>query len=175
MARNGIKHEKRASYYPHQTGTAERSWRTLFEMARSLLLEAKLPKYLLTYAVMTARISETDITLSAYRAHPMALLPNPKKHGPRSGKGVFVGYDRDSPSYLVYDPLNKTVSKNRLVNATGNPSSQLSPAIPVPEPSPTGPAPEPRRNPARPRQPPDHLKDYVDAESIDSANTVDYC
>eukprot|EP00794_Sanderia_malayensis_P020864 gene20864-22916_t len=150
MARNGIKHEKRASYYPHQTGTAERSWRTLFEMARSLLLEAKLPKYLLTYA-------------------------NPKKHGPRSGKGVFVGYDRDSPSYLVYDPLNKTVSKNRLVNATGNPSSQLSPAIPVPEPSPTGPAPEPRRNPARPRQPPDHLKDYVDAESIDSANTVDYC
>eukprot|EP00794_Sanderia_malayensis_P001269 gene1269-1401_t len=84
---------------------------------------------------------------------------NPKKHGPRSGKG----------SLLVM------IGTVLVTFATGNPSSQLSPAIPVPEPSPTGPAPEPRRNPARPRQPPDHLKDYVDAESIDSANTVDYC
>ena len=46
MTSNGIHHEKSARYSPHQNETAERTWRTLFDMARCLLLEAKLPKYL---------------------------------------------------------------------------------------------------------------------------------
>ena len=46
--RNRIKHEQSAPYSPHQNVTAERGWRTLFEMARCLLLEAKLPKELWT-------------------------------------------------------------------------------------------------------------------------------
>jgi len=37
LVNNQIKHEKSAPYSPHQNGTAERSWRTLFEMGRSLL------------------------------------------------------------------------------------------------------------------------------------------
>ena len=49
-----IYHEKSAPHSPHQNGTAERNWRTLFEMARCLLLEAKLPKNLWTYAVLSA-------------------------------------------------------------------------------------------------------------------------
>ena len=54
MTSNGIHHEKSALYSPHQSETAERTWRTLFNMVRCLLLEAKLPKYLWTYAVLAA-------------------------------------------------------------------------------------------------------------------------
>ena len=43
MMESKTHHEKSAPYSPHQNGTAERNWRTLFEMARCLLLEAKLP------------------------------------------------------------------------------------------------------------------------------------
>jgi len=48
--RNRIKHERSAPYSPHQNGTAERGWHTLFEMASCLLLDAKLPKEPWTYA-----------------------------------------------------------------------------------------------------------------------------
>ncbi len=54
MIKHGIRHEKSAPYSPHQNGTAERNWRTLFEMARCMVLEGKLPKELWTYAVLTA-------------------------------------------------------------------------------------------------------------------------
>lgn len=56
LSKNCIRHETSAPYSPHQNGTAERNWRTLFEMARCMLLESKLPKMLWTYAVMTAAV-----------------------------------------------------------------------------------------------------------------------
>ena len=54
LIKNCINHELTSPYSPHQNGTAERNWCTLFDMARSMLLEANLPKYLWTYAVMNA-------------------------------------------------------------------------------------------------------------------------
>ena len=45
-------------------------------------------------------------------------VQNSKKLDARSKKGVFVGYDRDSPCYLVYDPDTHAVSKHRLVKFT---------------------------------------------------------
>ena len=54
LRENKIKHETCAPYSPHQNGTAERAWLSLFNMARCLLLEAKLPKMLWTYAVMAS-------------------------------------------------------------------------------------------------------------------------
>ena len=47
-----IKHQTSAPHSPHQNGTAERAWRTLFDMARCMLIESGLPKCLWTYAVM---------------------------------------------------------------------------------------------------------------------------
>ena len=38
LMKNKIKHETSAPYSPHQNGTAERIWHTLFEMARCLLI-----------------------------------------------------------------------------------------------------------------------------------------
>ena len=45
---NLIRHEKSAPHSPHQNRTAERHWRTLFEMARCLLINSNLPKSLWT-------------------------------------------------------------------------------------------------------------------------------
>ena len=54
LIKNHIRQEFSAPYSPHQNGTAERSWRTLFDMARCLLDESNLPKYLWSYAVKAA-------------------------------------------------------------------------------------------------------------------------
>ena len=49
-----IKHERSTPYSPHQNGTAECSWWTLFSLARCLLIESKLPKNLWVYALMAS-------------------------------------------------------------------------------------------------------------------------
>ena len=54
LEKNKINHEMSAPYSPHQNGTAERHWRTLFEMGRCLLLHSNLHKEFWPYAVMTA-------------------------------------------------------------------------------------------------------------------------
>ncbi|KAL6466287.1 hypothetical protein MHYP_G00264200 [Metynnis hypsauchen] len=54
LRERGIRHETSSPYSPHQNGTAERQWRTIFEMGRCLLLEKGLPKTLWPYAVQTA-------------------------------------------------------------------------------------------------------------------------
>ena len=138
---NKIKHEKTAPYSPHQNGKAERAWRTIFEMARCLLLESQLPKCMWSYAVMTAayirnrcynhRLGKTPfeaVTLKQPNLKNMhvfgeqcfALVQNPKKLENRSEKGVFVGYDKDSPSYLVYFPERNTIKKCRVVKFFDN-------------------------------------------------------
>ena len=61
LVKNQIRHEKSAPYSPHQNGTVERTWRSLFDMARCLLLESKLPKELWTYAAYIY-ISAIDVT-----------------------------------------------------------------------------------------------------------------
>ena len=211
-----IKHEKSAPYSPHQNGTAERSWRTLFEMARSLLLQSKLPKSLWTYAVMAAthirnrcysqRIKDTpygvitgikpDVSkLHIFGSTCYSYVQNPKKLDARSKKGIFVGYDRNSPSYLVYNPDTKTVSKNRIVKFADAAEPWQTDAedepLPVTEEPPVRPdtgtkqqsnvkepaeQPEPRRNPTRDRQPPIYLREYeVDGKLADYVKSVDYC
>ncbi|CAM1304163.1 Uncharacterised protein r2_g1403 [Pycnogonum litorale] len=140
-----IKHEMSAPYSPHQNGTAERAWRTLFEMARCLLLESKLPKYLWTYAVATAayirnrcfnpRTGKTpyeNLTgrkpnlckLHVFGSVCFAYVQNKTKLDARSRKGKFVGYDQNSPAYLVYFPEDNTILKVRCVNFTERFESQ---------------------------------------------------
>ena len=140
LARNKIRHELSAPYSPHQNGTSERNWRTLFEMARGLLIESKLPKSLWTYALMTAsyirnrcyvqRINSTPFSVITGKKPDLGTLhlfgsvcypynhTSTKKLDPRCGKGHFVGYDRNSPSYLVYYPENGKVLKHRIVTFT---------------------------------------------------------
>ena len=136
LRKRGIKHETSAPYSPHQNGTVERTWRTLFNMARCLLLEAKLPKNLWTYAVMTSvyirnrcfnpRLGKTPYealvgkqpnlsNMHVFGSTCYAIVQNPKKLDVRSQKGIFVGYDKGSPSYLVFFPETNRVERVRCV------------------------------------------------------------
>ena len=54
LRKNNLKHERSAPYSPHQNGTAEMQWRTIFETGRCMILDKKLPKELWPYAVHTA-------------------------------------------------------------------------------------------------------------------------
>lgn len=54
LREKGIRHETSSPYSPHQNGTAERQWRTLFEMGRCMLIEKGLPKALWPYAIQSA-------------------------------------------------------------------------------------------------------------------------
>ena len=56
LTKHSIRHEFSAPYSPHQNGTAERIWRTLFDMARCMLIESNLPMKLWTYAVRIAAV-----------------------------------------------------------------------------------------------------------------------
>ena len=47
-----------------------------------------------------------------------AYVQNTKKLDARSEKGVFVGYDKGSPAYLVYFPESRTVKRVRCVKFT---------------------------------------------------------
>ncbi len=136
LRENSIKHETSAPYSPHANGTVDRAWRSLFSMARFMLLEANLPKRLWTYAVMTAvyirnrcfnsRLGKTPYealtgkqpnlnNMHVFGSTCYAFVQNAKKLDDRSRKGVFIGYDKSSPAYLVYHPETNTVEKVRCV------------------------------------------------------------
>ena len=105
-------------------------------MARCLLLEAKLPKALWTYAVMASayirnrcfndRFGKTPYKaliglkpnlnkMHVFGSVCYAYVQNPKKLEPRSKKGIFVEYDKGSPAYLVYYPESMKVERIRCV------------------------------------------------------------
>lgn len=47
-----------------------------------------------------------------------------KKLDSRSDKGIFVGYDKNSPAYMVYYPDSRKVMKHRLVRFMSNVEEQ---------------------------------------------------
>ncbi|MCW4346512.1 MAG: reverse transcriptase domain-containing protein [Candidatus Thiodiazotropha endolucinida] len=137
LRNNHIRHETSAPYSPHQNGTAERHWRTVFEMGRCLLIQSGLRKELWPYAVMCATYIRNRCYSKHLKLTPFHALtgkkPNlsnmrvfgsecyvycthdKKKLDPRSIKGIFVGYDGCSPAYLVYYPDTGKVMKHRVV------------------------------------------------------------
>ncbi|GFO13971.1 transposon ty2-lr2 Gag-Pol polyprotein [Plakobranchus ocellatus] len=153
LVRHKIRHEMSAPYSQHQNGKAERAWRTLFEMARCLLTDSGLPKFLWSYAVLAAayirnRCIHTKIDCTPFQAvtgkkpninkmQPfgvtcICLVQNPKKLDNIGVKGTFVGYDRRSPAYLVFYSDTQEVRKIRCVkfNAT-QPEKTDSVEIPI--------------------------------------------
>ncbi|KAL7641208.1 UNVERIFIED_CONTAM: hypothetical protein RMT77_008346 [Armadillidium vulgare] len=139
LIKNRIKQEFSAPYSPHQNGKVERTWRTLFDMARCLLLEAKLPKKLWSYAVKTSAYIRNRCYHSKTGKTPHELITGrktnlsnmhlfgsvcyaysqeKKKLDAHSKQGIFVGYDNESPAYLVYFPEQKNIKKIRCVKFT---------------------------------------------------------
>jgi len=60
LRKHCIRHDTSAPYSPHQNGTAECYWRTLFEMGRCLLIQANQAKEFWPYDVL--RTYETGVT-----------------------------------------------------------------------------------------------------------------
>ena len=139
MLDHKIKHETSSPRSPHQNGSAERQWRTLFDMARCMLLESGLPQYLWNYAVMhaayvrnrcfNARLGKTPFEavtgkkpnvgkMHRFGSQCFALVDEKKKLDARSEEGVFLGHDRDSPAFIVYFPDQNKMRKVRCVRFT---------------------------------------------------------
>lgn len=74
LVKNGIRHETSAPYSRHQNSTAERNWRTLFDMARCMLIESELPKGLWPYAVQTAAITRNRCFNKRTQLTPVQML-----------------------------------------------------------------------------------------------------
>ena len=136
LVKNNIKHEHCAPHSPHQNGTAERNWQTVFNMAQCLILDGKLPKSLWTYAVAYAGYTRNRCYQQRTKCTPFELFygkvpdlrhmasfgtkcyvydENTKKLDNRSTSGVFVGYDRESPAYLVYNTNSGAIRRSRNV------------------------------------------------------------
>lgn len=145
LTRNKIRHETSAPYSPHQNGTAERGWRTLYEMSRCLLIESELPDELWNYAMQTSayvrnrcysrRTKKTAYELftgkkpdlskmQKFGSTCFAYKQEKSKFDSRCEQGVFIGYDKNSPAYLVYYPNTEKVQKHRLVKFTAKTISE---------------------------------------------------
>ena len=141
-----------APYSSHQNGRAERSWRTLFEMARCLLLQAELPKSLWNHALRTASYIRNRCFNKKNNCTPHELFtgkkPNlkgmhkfgsvcyaykqeKKKLDPRSEIGRFIGYDHCSPAYIIYFGGNQSIRKVRCVEFIDAPDEEDSFCIPI--------------------------------------------
>ena len=79
LVQSKIKHERSAPYSPHQNGTVERSWRSLFEMARCMLIDSKLPKISGLMPSWQWHMSVTDASIPDCRKRVLrhSLATNP--------------------------------------------------------------------------------------------------
>ncbi|XP_068211921.1 uncharacterized protein [Palaemon carinicauda] len=99
-------------------------------MGRCLLIQSKLPKLLWPYAIMTAAYIRNRCFSDHLKQTPFfaltGIMPDlsnmrvfgsdcyvynrdKKKLDDRCSKGIFVGYDKGSPAYLVYFPETDNV------------------------------------------------------------------
>lgn len=126
----GIQQQYTAPFTPQQNGVAERKNRTLIEMARCLLTDSGLPKFLWAEAVNTANyIQNRVVTKGNSNSIPFELW-NEKKatvnyfeifgakcyvHIPKEKRKklentatqmYFLGYEDGSKAYRMYDALN---------------------------------------------------------------------
>lgn len=129
-------------YTPHLNGVAERINRTLFEKARALLYDSKLPKNCWSYAVQTAayihnripsastndcipyelKYSEkpdlNQIKLFGCDAYIRIPDAHRKKLDPKSKRMIFVGFS--NMGYRVMDPVTRRVTVSRNVRFNEN-------------------------------------------------------
>ena len=136
LKRNRTRHDTCAPYLSHQNGTAEWHWRTLFQMGRCLLIQASIAKVFWPYAVMAAaytrnrcyynRLKQTPYfaltgrrpnlsNMRVFGSEHYAYRQEKKKLDPRCTKGIFLGYDKLSPAYLMYFPEIGKVTNHRVV------------------------------------------------------------
>lgn len=143
LSENGIKTQFTAPYSPQQNGVAERKNRTLVEMARCLLTDAELPKYLWAEAVNTANYIQNRTITKGADSIPCELWNNKKPnanhfeifgtkcyvHTPTEKRRkldntatqmCFIGYEDCSKAYRLYDPVHHKLVVSRDVRFVYN-------------------------------------------------------
>jgi hypothetical protein len=125
----GINQTFSGPHAPQQNGIAERSWRTIMEMARCLVAEAGLGKefwaeaahtavYLMNrlptsvlggdtpyHALFGRHASLSHLRVFGCRAWAQVYDTERKKMDPRAWRGILVGYDDSNTScYRIFDP-----------------------------------------------------------------------
>ena len=106
---------------PHQNGTAEQNWHTLFDMARSMLSKVKFACGFLGNMLLWIQHAQIIVIVTIQITHWIgcySYIQNSKKLDAHCVKGYFVGCDDESPSYLVYFPDINSVIKHGVVKFT---------------------------------------------------------
>lgn len=132
----GIQTQFTAAYSPQQNGVAERKNRSLVEMARCMLLDARLPITFWAEAINTANYLQNRLPTKAISSTPYELwnekkpgisyfhafgtkcfvyIPAQKRHKlENTAKPVILmGYDEQSKAYRCYDPASKKLVISR--------------------------------------------------------------
>jgi hypothetical protein len=129
LKKNNIRHEMSVPYEHHQNGSVERTNRTLLDMARTLLIHAKLPNSLWFLALKQAAFIFNRIVHDGAEKTPFeicigktpsldmvkvfgcrAYLHNikyPKQFVPRSSALIHVGISDTSHGWLLWNPNSK--------------------------------------------------------------------
>lgn len=148
LKQNGIEHQLTNIYTPQQNGVAERMNRTIEEMARSMLKDAKLRLNHWPYAVMAAVYVRNRVLCSSIKYHvPFELFYNrrvnfnvlkqfgskvivrqpnvSKTFDDRGQHGVFLGYPLNKKGYYVYLPDQQSIITSRDVYFLDNHSTSI--------------------------------------------------
>lgn len=137
LKKYGIKHQFSVQYTPEQNGVAERMNRTLVEMARTIMIEAKLPEFLWAELIMTAsyirNLCPTKLnnnktpeelftgkkpTVKHLRQIGCKAFVLDKKSGKskwqaRSSEFILIGYSSESKAYRLWKRGTHSVVKSR--------------------------------------------------------------
>lgn len=120
----GINHQTTTPYSPSQNGVAERKNRSLIEMCKAMLINAKLPKTFWAEAIATAAYLQNRLPTKSTEKTPYELWnghkPNlshlkvfgckayvyvhkqkRRKFDEKATEGIFVGYDLRSKGYRI--------------------------------------------------------------------------
>lgn len=133
---NGILKQHTTGYKPQQNGVAERKNRSLMEMARCMLIDARLPNTLWAEAVRTANFLQNCLPCRAVDSTPYELwhrekpkvnhlqifgskgyvfIPSEKRRklDRKSRPMTFVGYDEHSKGYRMVDIKTMEIQVSR--------------------------------------------------------------
>ena len=135
LKKKGIKINLSTPKSSQQIGQRERAWRTNAAMMRCLLFQSNLPIFLWNYAYdhaitirnrITSSISQKKSPLEkAFNIKPnlkdlpifgspcSVKLHDTKKLDYRSEEGIFLGFNRESKGYNIWDPIHKKVLVRR--------------------------------------------------------------
>ncbi len=139
----GIQTQFTAGFSPQQNGVAERKNRSLVEMARCMLLDAKLPTTFWAEAINMANYMQNRLPSKAISKTPYELwnekkpginhfrafgskcfvyIPAQKRHKLEntSKPMILTGYDEQSKAYRCYDPISKKLVISRDVRFTNS-------------------------------------------------------